>query len=103
MPSGSELYIFAQFHVREGVEEKMTAAMREMLPPVRAEAGCISIQVFRSTRDKRLYCLHSRWVNEAAFDLHATLPHTRHFIGIVETLVDHPLDVVRTKPLGDCS
>lgn len=79
----------------------MTAAMREMLPPVRAEAGCISIQVFRSTRDARLYCLHSRWVNEAAFDVHASLPHTQHFIRIMETLVDHPLDVVRTRSLED--
>ncbi|HEX2569114.1 MAG TPA: hypothetical protein VH877_06090 [Polyangia bacterium] len=29
---------------------------------------------FRSTRDPRLFYLHSRWVDEAAFDLHATLP-----------------------------
>ena len=74
-----------------------------MLPPVRAEAGCISIEVFRSTRDGTLFCLHSRWVDEAAFDLHATLPHTRHFIETIEALIDHPLEVVRSKPLEGAS
>jgi len=79
--------------------EKVAAAMRDMLAPVRAEPGCIAIEVFRSTRDRNLFFLHSRWVDEAAFDLHATLPHTRHFIESVEALIDHPLDVTRVKPL----
>src|SRR5690348_17347601 len=94
-----ELYVFARFHAREEMEEKVATAMREMLPPVRGETGCISIEVFRSTRDGRLFYLHSRWADEAAFNLHATLPHTQHFIETVETLVDHPLDVVRVRPL----
>src|SRR5579862_167360 len=99
MSSDSELYIFARFHAREGMEERVAIAMREMLPPVRAETGCISIEVFRSTRDRRLFCLHSLWEDEATFDLHATLPHTRHFIEAVEALIDHPLDVVRGRRL----
>lgn len=98
----TELYIFARFHVREGLEEQMAAAMREMLPPVRAEAGCVSIQVFRATRDRRLFYLHSRWIDEAAFDLHAALPHTQHFIETIEPLIDHPLDAVRTKAFEEC-
>jgi quinol monooxygenase YgiN len=32
--------------------------------------------VFRSIRDPRLFYIHSRWVDEAAFDTHAGLPHT---------------------------
>jgi len=79
----------------------MAAAMREMLPPVRAEPGCISIRIFRSVRDRKLFYLHSRWVNEAAFDLHATLPHTLNFVETAQTLIDHPMDVVRTKQLDE--
>jgi quinol monooxygenase YgiN len=94
-----KLYIFARFHAREGMEERIAGAMREMLPPVRAEPGCISIQIFRSIGDRRLFYLHSRWVDEAAFDRHATLLHTQRFIETVEPLIDHPLDVVRTNPL----
>jgi quinol monooxygenase YgiN len=94
-----QLYIFARFQARPGVDEELAAAMREMLPPVRAEAGCLGIDVFRSTKDPRLFFLHSRWVDEAAFDLHATLPHTLRFLGRVRPLIDHELDVTRTRPL----
>ena len=44
--SKSELYVFARFHAREGMEEKLTAAMRAMLLVVRTEPGCIAIEVF---------------------------------------------------------
>jgi len=96
-----ELYIFARFHAREGMEEVMARAMDDMLPPVRAETDCISINVFRSIHDQRLFYLHSRWLNEKAFEFHATLPHTRRFIETVEPLIDHPLDITRTKPLSE--
>ena len=95
----SDLYVFARFNARERMEESVAAAMREMLPPVRAEAGCISINVYRSVRGSRLFYLHSRWVDEAAFELHATLPHTQRFIETVAPLIDHPLEVARTTPL----
>jgi quinol monooxygenase YgiN len=95
----SELYVFARFHAREAMENQVAVAMGEMLPPVRAETGCISINVFRSLRDPRLFYLHSRWTDEAAFELHATLPHTLRFIEMVKGLIDHPLAVVRAAPL----
>ena len=64
------------------------------------ESGCLSIQAFRSIRDPRLFCIHSRWVDEAAFDHHAGLPHTTRSIERVEPLIDHPLDVTRARPIG---
>jgi quinol monooxygenase YgiN len=94
-----KLFIFARFHAQAGEEEKIAAAMREMLPPVRAESGCLGIDVFRSARDPRLFFLHSRWADEAAFELHATLPHTKRFLARVEPLIDHELDVTRTRLL----
>ena len=35
-----------------------------------------SFHVCRSTREPRLYYIHSRWRDEAAFDTHAGLAHT---------------------------
>lgn len=45
------------------------------------------------------FYVHSRWRDSAAFDLHASLPHTVRFVSAVETLIDHPLSVSLTKPL----
>ena len=96
-PIMTELYIFARFHARRGEEAVVMSAMRDMLPPVRAEAGCLAIDVFHSLSDPRLFYVHSRWKDEAAFDLHATLEHTRTFIARMESLIDHEIDVTRTS------
>jgi quinol monooxygenase YgiN len=94
-----ELFIFARFHARDGEDETVAAAMRDMLGPVRAEPGCLSIDVFRSTLDPRLFYVHSRWIDEAAFDRHAGLPHTVRFLERVRLSIDHPLDVTRARPI----
>ena len=91
-----ELYIFARFHAREGREEEVAAAIRDVVTPTRAESGCLSIAAFRSVRDRRLHWIHSRWIDQAAFERHAQMPHTLRFLERVEALIDHPLDVVRT-------
>jgi quinol monooxygenase YgiN len=95
-----ELVIFARFQAGEGRAEEVAAALREVVPPTRAEPDCLGIEAFRSTRDARLFYIHSRWRDEAAFEHHATLPHTMRFIARVQTLIDHELEVSRTRPLG---
>jgi quinol monooxygenase YgiN len=95
-----ELFIFARFHARPGQETAVAEAMREGLAPTREEPGCLSIQHFRSIRDPRLFYIHSVWKDEAAFEIHANLPHTVRFIDRVEQLIDHPLDVNRTERIA---
>lgn len=95
-----ELFIFARFHALPGNEDEVEEAVLEVLRPSRDEPGCLSIQAFRSVRDPRLFYIHSRWKDEAAFDIHADLPHTVRFLKRVEPLIDHPLDVNRTQQIG---
>ena len=92
-----ELHIFARFHARPGNEEAVSKAMLEGMIPTKEEPGCISIRHFRSLRDPQLFFVHSRWKDEAAFENHAQLPHTMRFLERVAPLIDHPLDVARTK------
>lgn len=94
-----ELFIFARFHASEGQQDAVAAALREVAVPTRAEPGCLAIGTFQSTRDPQLFFIHSRWADEAAFEIHATLPHTVRFIARVQDLIDHPLEVTRTLPL----
>lgn len=92
-----QLYIFARFHAKPGNESAVEAALNEVVPPTRAEPGCVSLNTFRSTRDPPLFYLHSRWVDEAAFDHHATLPHTMKFIETLQPLIDHEFDLTRAR------
>src|SRR5215470_3138545 len=95
-----ELYIFARFHARPGQEQAVADALRDVVRPSRGEPGCLGIRAFRSTRDPRLFYIHSRWRDEAAFETHAGLPHTVRFVERLPPLLDHALDVVRTEQLA---
>jgi quinol monooxygenase YgiN len=94
-----ELFIFARFHARQGQQEAVAAALREVVGPTGAEAGCRAIGAYRSTLDARLFYIHSRWRDAAAFERHATMPHTIRFIETAEKLVDQPIEVTRSHPL----
>jgi len=96
-----ELSVFARFHAREGKEDAVAAAMHDIRGPVRAEPGCLGIEYFRSIRDPGLFYIYSRWVDEAAFDIHAELPHTMRFLERVQPLIDHALDITRARPVED--
>jgi quinol monooxygenase YgiN len=95
-----ELVIFARFHARPGQEHAVADAVRTVVGPTREEPGCLAIGAFRSTRDGRLFYVHSRWKDEAAFEAHAGLPHTVRFVERLPPLLDHALDVVRTEQLA---
>ena len=94
-----ELFIFARFHALDGKQDAVASALQEVVSSTRAEPGCRAIGAYRSTRDPRLFYIHSRWVDEAAFERHAELPHTVRFLERVQPLIDHPLDVTRACPV----
>jgi quinol monooxygenase YgiN len=94
-----EIFIFTRFHALPGSEAAVEQALREVAAPTSEEAGCVGIHVFRSIRDPRLFYIHSRWKDEAAFDLHASLPHTVRFIERVGPLLDHEVVADRCEIL----
>jgi len=92
-----ELFIFARFHALEGKEHALETLLRAQVPKVRTEPGCMAIDAYRATRNPRLFWIYSRWVDEAAFDVHAGLANTIRFIEEAENLIDHPFDVTRNR------
>jgi nicotinamidase-related amidase/quinol monooxygenase YgiN len=95
------LTIFARFHARAGCESAAEEAVLRVIRMTHEEPGCLCVAAYRSTRDARTFFIHSQWTNEAAFELHAGLPHTVQFIECVEKLIDHPLDISRARTIGD--
>jgi quinol monooxygenase YgiN len=95
-----EQYVFVKLHARQGEAEAVEDALREVMGPSRAEAGCLSFHLFRSMQDARLFYIHSRWVDEAAFQKHADFEHTKRFLKQVDTLLDRPREVSRTQMIA---
>ncbi len=94
-----ELTTIARFHAREDSAEAMAELLRAQPPLVRAEPGCLGIDMYRATRDARLFFIHSRWADAAAFEVHADLAHTSEFLEQMEALSDQPREVTRLQPL----
>jgi quinol monooxygenase YgiN len=94
-----QLFIFARFHAREGQKEAVAALLHAQVALVRTESGCVEIEAYRSTRDPRLFYIHSRWIDEAAFEVHARLPGTDRFVDRMQALIDHPFEATRTISL----
>ena len=92
-----EQYAFVRLHAREGEEDAVEQALRDVIEASREEPGCLSIHAFRSMRDRRLFYIHSHWVNAAAFQEHGKLPHTLRFLERVDALLDQPREATRTE------
>ena len=96
-----QLFVFVRLHAGDGQESRVWEELTRIVGPSRQEPGCISMGVFRSIRDPRLFYIHSVWADETAFDAHATMPHTAHFIEAVDRLLDQPREVTRTERMDD--
>lgn len=95
----SEFFVFTRCYAEEGQQRFVAAEIQEVLGPTRQEPGCLQIEAFGSTQDQRLFHIHSRWKDEAAFDKHLQLPHTRRFLNTIQGLLDRPIDVTRAQLL----
>ena len=95
-----EIFIFARFHARAGNGPAVQEALREVVAATREEDGCLGINAFRGIRDPQLFYVHSRWKDEAAFEIHAGLPHTAKFMERVEPLIDHSVEAQRCERLA---
>jgi quinol monooxygenase YgiN len=47
-----------------------------------------------------VFAVYSEWVDEASFELHATLPHTVRFLAAAEKLLTHPVQGLRLRHIG---
>ncbi len=95
-----DLVIFARFHARAGEEVKVAARLSEQVAGTRSEPGCLQIGAYRSLSDPRLFWIHSRWVDEAAFQAHADLPRTHRVVEETQRLIDHPFEVTRASAIA---
>jgi quinol monooxygenase YgiN len=95
-----ELGIIGEFIARPGHEAAVEAAIRKVVPMSARESTCLGIRAYRSRRDNALFFIHSRWTDEAAFEVHALLPHTVEFIATVTPLLTHEVEVARLTQIA---
>src|SRR5258705_7381949 len=89
-----------RFEPRPGKEAALREELLQVVGASRAEIGCLSIHVFESLREPFVFAIYSEWADEAAFELHATLPHTVGFLAAAEKLLTHAVQGLRLRHIG---
>lgn len=69
--------VVARWIAREGEEERVAAAISQLVEPSRAEPGCLVYRPHRELADPRVFLLYEEYTDEAAYDAHAASEHFR--------------------------
>jgi len=93
-------HFIVRFDPLPGNDAKLREELLRVNEPSRAESGCVGIYVFESVREPCSFAIYSEWVDEAAFELHARLPHTIRFLEAAEKLLGHPVHGMRLREIG---
>jgi len=94
------VHFLVRFEPLPGKAIEFREGLLRVVEPTRAEIGCIGIHVFESLREPFVFAIHSEFLDEAAFELHARLPHTVRFLGAAEKLLTHPVQGLRSRQIG---
>ena len=94
------MHFIVRLEPRPGKAKDFREELLRVVEPSRAEAGCLGIHVFESLREPFEYAIHSEWADEAAFELHARLPHTVRFLEAAKELLTHPVEGLRAREIA---
>jgi quinol monooxygenase YgiN len=94
------IHFIVRFEPLLGKEMEFREELLRIVEPSRAETGCLGIHAFESLREPSEFAIHSEWVDEAAFERHAQLPHTVRFIEAAKGLLTHPVEGLRSRKIA---
>jgi len=94
------LDIFIRFEPKPGKNKQLLEELTRVIPPSRAEPGCVRINLYESTREPLAYFIHSEWTDEQAFEIHAELPHTKYLLSQLPGLMANPFHAARTTQIA---
>jgi quinol monooxygenase YgiN len=94
------IHFVVRFEPKPGNATEFREELLRVVGPTRAEIGCLAIHVLESLREPFLFAIHSEWADEAAFELHAQLPHTVRFLEAAKELLSHPVQGLRSQEIA---
>lgn len=94
------LHFFVRFAPLAGSHAQFREELLRVVEASRSEPGCYAIHAFESLQEPPVFGIHSEWADEAAFELHAGMPHTVRFLQAAEKLLPEPVQGLRTRAIG---
>ena len=64
----------------EGEADTVAELLQQMVPPSRAEPGCLQYDVHRDDEDPNRFFIYERYVDDAALEAHGASPHFQELV-----------------------
>ena len=73
-----KLTIVAIFRAEPGREDDLSAALHALIPPTRAEPGCLLYDLHRDLEDPGRFLFYETWETRVRWEAHMESAHIRH-------------------------
>lgn len=88
-----KLTVIARMKAKQGAEEQLRQELMGLLPPTRAEEGCINYDLHQSPQDGSRFLFHENWESEEHLKRHSQSEHIRSFRARAGELLDGPAEI----------
>lgn len=85
--------LIAKRLIREGKVDEVIELYRELAVESRKEEGCVSYELFRDTKEKRLLAVIEEWRSIADLELHRQTPHYQKLVPMVSAMAEQFFDL----------
>jgi len=92
----ADMPVVAVITAKPGSEKLVGEALSALIEPTRAEAGCVSYDLFVSAADPATFITMETWRSQADLDAHLQTPHVQGALGaagehLAQAPAIHPL------------
>lgn len=92
-----ELTVIAILAAKPGQEAVLKAALERIVPPTRAEAGCIRYDPHHDLEQPGRYVIVEAWRDAEAHALHLATPHFLELVKSIDGLAE--IQVLKLNPM----
>ena len=96
----TEVRIVAEATAKPGKADALRAILLDMLPPSRAEAGCLHYELHEDLDAVGHFFFYERYTDAAAFAFHLTTPHFKQLGPAIADLIVGPPKITRVHLIG---
>jgi quinol monooxygenase YgiN len=87
MAEKKQLIVTIGFRAKPGREAELERELRNRVPIARTEAGTLDYRLYRSSTNKAVFFLFSRFASEKLFDVHLYKPYSLTLLAELEQLL----------------
>ena len=78
------LTILAQITAVEGKEDFLRAELEKLIPPTRAEEGCLQYDLHVDTGNPGFFMFYENWESRELWQAHMNAPHLQAYVAATE-------------------